>query len=316
MAAFDDAQVLDVVGPLEVFSRASRWLADTWGHKPAYVTEVAAAEAGPVRMSQGVQVIAAHAFRDVRTCDTLMVAGGRGTEAACRDEALLGWLKAMSGRVQRLASVCNGALILAAAGLLDGGRATTHWAYCDRLQAMAPGCTVERDAIFVQNGRIFTSAGVTTGLDLALELVERDWGKAASVATAQQLVVYRKRPGGQAQFSRFLEAEQRDDRFGALQLWILEHLGEDLPLERLARQAGLSPRHLTRRFKIEVGLTPASYVARLRLEEARRRIEAGALRLKEVARACGFGDEQNLRRAFRRQISVAPADYRERFGAS
>jgi len=179
---------------------------------------------------------------------------------------------------------------------------------------MAPGCTVERDAIFVESGHIFTSAGVTTGLDLALELLERDWGKATSVATAQQLVVYRKRPGGQAQFSRFLEAEQRDDRFGALQLWILEHLGEDLSLERLARQAGLSPRHLTRRFKGEVGLTPAAYVARLRLEEARRRIEAGTLRLKEVARACGFGDEQNLRRAFRRQISVAPADYRERFG--
>jgi transcriptional regulator GlxA family with amidase domain len=151
-------------------------------------------------------------------------------------------------------------------------------------------------------------------MDLALELVERDWGKAVAIAVAQHLVIYRKRPGGQAQFSRFLEAERREDRLGELQLWILEHIGEELPLERLAAEVGMSPRHLTRRFRAELGASPAAYVGRVRLEEARRRLESGAASLKDVARQCGLGDEQNLRRAFRRGMGVAPSDYRERFG--
>lgn len=161
---------------------------------------------------------------------------------------------------------------------------------------------------------LITSAGVTTGMDLALELVERDWGKATAVGVAQALVVYRKRPGGQGQFSRFLEAERRGDVFGQLQLWVLDHLHEALPLERLAAVAAMSPRNFSRRFRAEVGVTPAAYVAKLRLEEARRRLEAGAANLKEVARTCGFLDEQNLRRAFRRQLGVAPTEYRARFG--
>ena len=315
MFAYPDCQVLDVVGPLEVFSRTARWLADTWGHAtPAYRTEVVAAEAGPLRTSQGLELIAHRSFRQVQRCDTLMVAGGIGCDAAMRDPELLAWLVAMAGEVQRLASVCTGSLVLATAGLLDGRRATTHWASCDRLAAIAPDCTVEPDAIFVQDGRLFTSAGVTTGMDLALELVERDWGKAVAIAVAQQLVIYRKRPGGQAQFSRFLEAERREDRLAELQLWILEHVGEALPLERLAAEAGMSPRHLTRRFRAELGMAPAAYVGRVRLEEARRRLEGGAGSLKDVARQCGLGDEQNLRRAFRRSLGVAPRAYRERFG--
>ena len=216
--------------------------------------------------------------------------------------------------MQRIGSICTGSLVLAKAGLLDGRRATTHWGYVDELSALAPSCAVEPDAIFVQDGHMVTSAGVTTGMDMALELVEQDHGKAAAVGVAQALVIYRKRPGGQAQFSRFLEAERRDDRLGALQLWILDHMEEDLPLERLASAASMSPRHFSRRFKAELGVTPAAYVGRLRLEEARRRLESGASSLKDVARTCGFADEQNLRRAFRRHVGVAPREYRERFG--
>jgi len=313
--AFPDVQVLDVTGPLEVFSRTARWLRDT--HRTpslVYEIELIGLDAGPIRTSGGLEMTAPRSFRDVESCDTLLVAGGIGWEAAAGKPAVLDWLRTMAGRVERIGSICTGALVLAAAGLLDGRRATTHWAYCEQLGAMAPGCRVEPDAIYVQDGRLFTSAGVTTGMDMALEMVEQDHGKAVAVAVAQELVIYRKRPGGQAQFSRFLEAERREDRLGELQLWILDHLDEDLPLERLAAAAAMSPRHFSRRFKDELGVTPAAYVARVRLEEARRRLESGAHSLKDVARTCGFADEQNLRRAFRKHVGVAPSEYRERFG--
>lgn len=316
MLAFPDAQVLDIAGPLEVFARTSRWLADAGlSPAPAYEIELTAAAAGPLRTSGGLELNVARRFEAVEACDVLLVAGGIGWATAAADEPLLDWLRRTAPRAGRVGSICTGALVLAAAGLLRGRRATTHWAYCERLAELEPSCQVEPDAIFVRDGALYTSAGVTTGMDLALELVEQDWGKAVAVAVAQELVVYRKRPGGQAQFSRFLEAERRQDRLGELQLWILDHLDEDLPLERLARAAGLSPRHFSRRFRTELGVTPAAYVQRVRLEEARRRLESGVHSLKDVARACGFADEQNLRRAFRRQLGVAPSAYRERFGA-
>jgi len=313
--AFPDAQVLDVTGPLEVFARTSRWLSDTHREsEAAYGIELLGLSAGPVRTSGGLEVTAARSFREVEACDTLLVAGGIGWEAAANDPDALAWLRRMAERVERLGSICTGSLVLAAAGLLDARRATTHWSYCERLAAMAPGCRVDADAIFVQDGKLFTSAGVTTGMDMALELVEQDHGKAVAVAVAQELVIYRKRPGGQTQFSRFLEAERRQDRLGELQLWILDHLEQELPLDRLAATAAMSPRHFSRRFKAELGVTPAAYVARVRLEEARRRLESGAHSLKDVARTCGFADEQNLRRAFRKHVGVAPTEYRARFG--
>jgi len=316
MVAYPGAQVLDVVGPLEVFSRTERWLRDTYGgNVSAYATEMVAAVAGPVAMSQSLELVARRSWSEVEACDTLLVAGGVGVDGVHGDAELIAWVRRMARTTPRLGSVCTGALVLAAAGLLDGRRATTHWRSLDRLAEMAPACEVERDAIFVESGGVFTSAGVTAGIDLALELVERDHGKHVALAVAQELVVYRKRPGGQSQFSRFLEAERRGDRFGALQLWILDHLEEPLPLERLASEAGISPRHLTRRFKRELGVTPAAYVSRLRLEEARRRLEIGPANLKDVARGCGFADAQNLRRSFRRHIGVGPRAYRERFGA-
>jgi transcriptional regulator GlxA family with amidase domain len=315
LVGYPDAQILDITGPLEVFARSARWLSDRHlAPAGVYEIELVGLAPGPIRTSGGLDLAAARGFAEIETADTLLVAGGIGWEAAAREPGLLAWLRDMAPRVQRLGSICTGSLILAAAGLLDGRRATTHWAYFDDLARLAPRCTVDPDAIFVQDGHVVTSAGVTTGMDMALELVEQDHGKAVAVGVAQALVIYRKRPGGQAQFSRFLEAERRDDRLGELQLWILDHLEEDLPLDRLAAAAGMSARHFSRRFKGELGVTPAAYVGRLRLEEARRRLESGAHSLKDVARTCGFADEQNLRRAFRRHVGVAPREYRERFG--
>ena len=315
LVGFPDAQILDIVGPLEVFARTARWLSDRrLADGVAYTTELVGLTGGPIATSGGLELCARRSFRDVEAADTLLVAGGIGWEAAAADADLLAWLREMAPRVRRIGSICTGALVLAAAGLLAGRRATTHWGYVDDLARLAPDCEIAPDAIFVQDGALFTSAGVTTGMDMALELVEQDHGKAVAVGVAQALVIYRKRPGGQAQFSRFLEAEKREDRLGELQLWILDHLEEDLPLERLAHAAGMSARHFSRRFKHQMGATPAAYVGRLRLEEARRRLESGAASLKDVARTCGFADEQNLRRAFRRHMGVAPSEYRERFG--
>ena len=315
MLAYPGAQILDVTGPLEVFARTSRWLCDHGGHAiPPYSVEIIAARAGLVRMSSGLELVAHRAWRDVGDADTLLVAGGIGYAAAAADPQLLAWLRAQAARARRVGSICTGAMLLGAAGLLEGRRATTHWAYFDRLQASAPSCKVERDAIWVQDGAVWSSAGVTAGMDLALALVEADWGKAVALAVAQELVIYRKRPGGQGQFSRFLEAERRNDRTGELQLWILDHLDRDLSVSRLAEAAGMSERHLSRRFKSETGLSPADYVERVRVEEARRRLEAGSAHLKDLARQCGFADEQALRRAFRRRLGVLPSEYRERFG--
>lgn len=314
MLGFPQAQVLDVTGPLEVFARTTRWLAEHRGARhPAYTTEFVAARAGPVAMSNGLELIATRRYAQVRDADTLLVAGGIGWEAATKDRALLGWLAAEARRVPRLGSICNGALLLAAAGLLDGKPATTHWAYLDRLAAMAPRARIDRDALYVQAGNIYTSAGVTAGMDLSLALVEQDHGKAVALAVAQELVLFLKRPGGQSQFSRHLQAQKRDDLFGELELWMLENPRADLSVEGLARRMSMSPRHFARLFRARLGTSPGAYVRSLRVECARRRIGEGATRLKQVARESGFADEQSLRRSFQQQLGITPAAYRARF---
>jgi transcriptional regulator GlxA family with amidase domain len=314
MLGFPQAQVLDITGPLEVFARTARWLVEHRGLRhPPYGTELVAARAGPVAMSNGLRLVATRRFADVRDADTLLVAGGIGWEAAAKDRVLLDWLRTQAGRVQRLGSICNGAMLLAAAGLLDGRPATTHWAYLDRLATLAPKARIDRNALYVRAGNIYTSAGVTAGMDLALALVEQDHGKAVALAVAQELVLFLKRPGGQSQFSRHLQAQRRDDLFGELELWMLEHPGEDLSVAKLARRMNMSARHFARLFAARLGASPAAYVRRLRVEQARRRIEEGALRLKQVARDCGFGDEQALRRSFQAVVGITPAEYRQRF---
>lgn len=314
MLGFPRAQVLDIVGPLEVFSRTARWLTEHHAARvPAYAVEFVSARAGPVSMSNGLQLIAARRYADLGGVDTLLVAGGIGWEEAIRDRRMMAWLAAQAGRVQRLGSICNGAMLLAAAGLLDGRKATTHWAYLDRLAALAPKARLDCDALYVRSGNIYTSAGVTAGMDLALALVEEDHGKAVALAVAQELVLFLKRPGGQSQFSRHLQAQRRDDVFGELELWMLENAGADLSVGKLARRVNMSPRHFARLFGERIGESPGAYVRRLRVELARRRIEQGAARLKQVARDCGFADEQSLRRSFQAVVGITPAEYRQRF---
>jgi transcriptional regulator GlxA family with amidase domain len=316
MLGYPRAQILDITGPLEVFARTARWLHEHRGIQPAaYDVELVAARAGPLQTSGGLSVIATRRYLDVRRADTLLVCGGIGYREAMRDKVLIEWIRRQSTKVERLGSICTGALLLAAAGLLDEKSATTHWDYCDRLARMAPRTRVERDAIYVQSDGIYTSAGVTAGMDMALAMVEADWGKATALAIAQELVMYIKRPGGQSQFSRHISAQLRDDLFGDLELWIFDHLGDDLSVERLAERAGMSSRHFARLFTQRLGTTPAAYVRRVRVEEARRRIESGSTRLKHVARQCGFADEQRLRRAFRNVLGVTPIEYRSRFAS-
>lgn len=311
MLVYPDAQLLDIAGPLEVFARTARWLQARRGlATPAYSVELVAATAGPVATSSGIEVVARCGIDTAEAFDTLLVTGGIGYARACDDAAVLAWIAQRAREAPRLGSICTGALVLAAAGVLDGRAATTHWAYLDTLAKLAPDCDVDREAIYVRSGHVYTSAGVTAGIDLALGLVEQDWGKAVAVAVAQELVVYRRRTAAQAQLSRFLEAERRDDRFGQLQLWVLDHLEGDLPVERLAQAAAMSVRNFSRQFRVRMGETPAAFVLRLRVEEACRRLEAGPAPLKEIARQCGFADEQGLRRAFQRQLGMLPQDYR------
>ena len=313
MLAYDQAQSLDIFGPLEVFSRASRWLRDHRNlEAAAYEVEVVTTGGGPLVMSNGLAIMTTRAA-EVRSADTLLVTGGIGCHRAAEDRPLIDWLKATAPRVRRLGSVCTGSIVLAAAGLLRGQKATTHWAYLDKLQSLEPSCSVDRASIFVRSGNVITSAGVTAGMDMALALVEDDYDRSVAIHVAQELVMYLRRPGDQAQFSRHLAIELKDTPFASLELWVTENLGTDLSVRALAAEAGMSERHFIRRFTAEIGCPPAAWVRNLRIEAARRQLEQGAATLKEVARRCGFGDEQSMRRAFQARLGVTPSDYAARF---
>jgi transcriptional regulator GlxA family with amidase domain len=243
----------------------------------------------------------------------LLVAGGQGVEAAAANPELVDWLRQRAGQARRVASVCTGAFLLAAAGLLDGRRAVTHWKDCARLAKRFPAVRVEPDPIFVRDGRVWTSAGVTAGIDLALALVEEDLGRAMALAVARYMVVFLKRPGGQAQFSAALALQAADDKFGALHDWISRHLGDDLSLPVLAGQAGMSERSFSRHYAEAAGQTPARAIERLRVEAARRLLTESRTPVKRIAQRCGFGSEETMRRSFLRLLAVTPQDYRSRF---
>ncbi len=317
IAIFPGVQILDVTGPHEVFAAATRQLeASPGGSRAAgYALEVVAQRRGPVRAASGLELVATRAFRELRgPLDTLLVAGGEGTRAALGDRVLLAWLARQAPRARRLASVCTGAFLLAEAGLLAGRRATTHWGSCELLAARYPDVRVEPDPIFVRDGNVYTSAGVTAGMDLALALVEEDLGRAVALAVARRLVLFLKRPGGQSQFSAQLAAQlaQREP-LREIQSFILEHPGADLRVEALARRAGMSPRHFARVFARELRTTPARFVEGARVADARRRLEDGAAGVEAVAAACGFGSSETMRRAFLRTLRVGPQEYRRRF---
>ncbi|KUO06335.1 GlxA family transcriptional regulator [Streptomyces caeruleatus] len=306
LVLFDGVQSLDVTGPLEVFAGAEK-------HRPGtYRIRTASLDGGPVRASSGLTVVPDEALADVSDPHTLLVPGGEGTRAP-RPE-LVEWLRAHGPRAERLVSVCTGAILLAGAGLLDGRRATTHWAYCDKLARDHPEVQVDPDPIFVRDGRVATSAGVTSGIDLALALVEEDLGRDVALGIARHLVVFLRRPGNQAQFSAQLAAQTaRREPLREVQRWITEHPDTDLSVESLATRASLSPRHFARAFQAETGMTPGRYVDRVRLEHARRLLEDTTDGVEEISRASGYGTPEAMRRAFVKSLGAAPAEYRRRF---
>jgi transcriptional regulator GlxA family with amidase domain len=312
--AFPAVQLLDVTGPVQVFASANDFAAET-GTVPPYEVRIVAQGGQSVTASAGVAL----AMLPLPSCgsalDTLVIAGGAGVEAAASDPALVDWVRQRAKQARRVASVCTGAFLLAASGALDGKRAATHWSVCAEFARRFPAVRVETDPIFVRDGVVWTSAGVTAGIDLALALVEEDLGRAAALAVARYLVVFLKRPGGQAQFSAALTLQVADDRFGALHEWISGHLAEVISLPVLARQAGMSERSFSRRYAQATGMTPGRAVERLRLEAARRLLLETRLPVKRIAQRCGFGSEETMRRSFIRLLAVAPQDYRARFSS-
>jgi transcriptional regulator GlxA family with amidase domain len=248
--------------------------------------------------------------------DTLIVVGGPGVHEAAKDARLVEWLRRRAAAIGRVCSVCTGAFLLSATGLLARRRVATHWRACDALQAQHPELAVDKDNIFVRDGRFWTSAGVTAGIDMALALVQEDLGRDVAMAVARRLVVFLKRPGGQSQFSAPLSAQTADDgSFSSLHAWMAGHLDRDLRVEALAARLNMSPRHFARLYTDKTGTTPAKAVEAMRIETARRALEDSPAPLKAIAHRCGFGDEERLRRTFLRRLGVSPSQYRSRFAA-
>ena len=318
MVLFDEVQSLDVTGPLEVFTGANTWRTER-GHGSVYDIRTASLGGGMVRTSSGLRVAPDEDLREFPAPrrpgggpDLLIVPGGEGSRRA--DPELVGWLRAHGRQANRLVSVCTGAFLLAAAGLLDGRRVTTHWAYCSALAARYPAIRVDPVPIFIRDGNVATSAGVTAGIDLALALVEDDLGRDAALDIARHLVVFLRRPGNQAQFSAQLAGQLANrEPLRDVQQWIADHPAADLSVEALASQASLSPRQFARAFAAEVGVPPGRYVDRVRLETARRRLEDTADGVEQTARSCGYGTPEAMRRAFLRTLGVSPGEYRRRF---
>lgn len=300
---FPGFQLLDVAGPIAAFEVASRYC------PRAYSMRVVAAAPGIVPSSSGVGMPAA-AFGRTRPIDTLLIAGGDGTRTAMHCARTRRFVRSCGMQARRVASICSGTYFLAEAGLLDGRRATTHWGRAADLAAKYPAVTVEPDRIFVKDGSIWSSAGVTAGIDLALALIAEDLGEPVARLTAKQLVVYYRRPGGQSQFSELLELAPVSGRLGNLLDYVRTHLQETQSVEQLARRAAMSPRHFARVFRAETGITPAKAVERLRAEAARAALESGAGSIQRVAQQCGFGDPERLRRSLVRLYGAPPSAWK------
>ncbi|WP_293903810.1 GlxA family transcriptional regulator [Phenylobacterium sp.] len=296
LVIFPDFQLLDAAGPISAFEIAERY------RPGAYDLRVQAPGGGPVRSSAGV-ALTAEPLGD-GPFDTVMVAGGNGTRHMDALSEITDWLRRAPAR--RHASVCTGAFLLAEAGLLDARRATTHWASTERFARRYPKVRVDADRIFIRDGDVWTSAGITAGIDLSLALIEQDLGSDVARGVAQQLVVHQRRPGGQSQFSALVELGGRSGRFAELMDWMRAHLAQPLTVERLAEEAAMSPRNFARAFAAETGTTPAKAVERLRLEAARTELETGHAPIDRVAERAGFGDPERMRRAFLRAFGQPP----------
>jgi transcriptional regulator GlxA family with amidase domain len=298
-------QLLDVAGPLEVFSNVR-------GHDVVVVTTDGSTE---LKTNRGIYLSGTVPHESISgAIDTLIVAGGPGAESGNYEEAYLRWISDAARRSRRVASICTGAFVLAAAGLLDGRRAVTHWKFCARLAREYPKVRVLPDPIFLGDGPIYTSAGITSGIDLSLALVEEDHGHQTALAVARQMVMFLVRPGGQAQYSHMLSSQATTfEPLRELQVYMLENLRGDLSVETLAERIGMSPRHFSRVCQREINMTPGQLVNRLRVEAAQQMIDSSSLGLKEIANACGFGSVDSMRRIFQQALGITAAEYVQRF---
>lgn len=318
MVVYPDCEIVDVTGPMDVFCfanyalRLAGRIAET---DSVYSLSLIAEQAGPVRTASGMRLYADLAYEDVPDgIDTLMVTGAPFTVDSWRDEKLKRWLPSMAPRVRRMVSICTGAFVLAECGLLNHRKATTHWLFCEQMASQYRDVQILPDKIFVRDGNIYTSGGVTAGIDLALSLVEEDWGWEVAAGVARGMLIFMRRPGGQSQFSSYVfnEAKTRKD-FRELQAWIVSHPEEDLGVERLAERMAMSPRNFSRVFCQEIGLTPAKFVERVRLEAARNMMLRSDHPMESIASQCGFNNSEQMRRSFQRFLNVTPQEYRSNF---
>ncbi len=309
--------VLDVCGPADVFFYAKYWLLRHGRTcEPGYRCDLVAATPGPVRTTCGLELVATHAYSDLEDgLDSLVVAGGAEAERASEDPSLVECVRSVAPKARRVASVCTGAFILAAAGLLHQRRVTTHWLYSGLLASAYPTIDVDSSLLFARDGNIYSSGGITAGIDLALALVEEDLGREIAIAVARTMVVFPRRPGGQSQFSAYVTYRELGNRpdIQELQTWMLGHPGEDLSVQALADRMGMSPRNFARIFRNEIGETPAQFAERARADAARCKLEQSALPVETIAQECGFGNAERMRRTFQRLFNVSPHDYRARF---
>jgi transcriptional regulator GlxA family with amidase domain len=315
LLAYEQMNLLDLSGPLQALATASRLFSK--GGTPLYETIVASMDGGLVTTSSGLPIMTVPVSALERVgIDTLIVPGGSKDDAFHSPPELVQWIARRAPGVRRLCSVCTGAFLLAAAGQLDGREVATHWDWIARLRDLHPAIRINPDKIFIRDGSVWTSAGVSAGIDLTLALIEEDYGHQVAIATARQLVMFIKRSGGQSQFSVPLMAQaQSGGDFAQLHAWIAAHLPSPLTVERLAEQAGMAPRTFARAYAAKHGRTPAKTVEAMRMEAACRMLEETQLPLKTIAANTGHGDEQNLRRVFQRQLSISPTQYRSRFSA-
>lgn len=313
IVGFDDVQALDVTGPADTFAAASQIAG---GKTPVYEVVLLGLNKGRVRTQSGIHFYADATLSNAGLVDTIVIPGGKGirTDRAIRTR-IASWLRTAAPKARRVASVCTGVYALAEAGLLEGRTATTHWCYAADVRAKWNSIGINADAIFVKDGKYYTSAGITAGIDLCLAFVEEDCGQDVALKVARELVVYLKRSGGQLQYSQPLALQtQAKEHFGDIAGWIRGHLGENLTIESIAEHANLSPRHFTRKFKDLVGITPADFVEELRLDEARWLLVNAGDSIAKVAENVGYSSDDTFRRAFERRFGVAPTEYRERFG--
>jgi transcriptional regulator GlxA family with amidase domain len=312
--AFQGMGLLDLTGPLTVFWSASNFMQQQG--RQGYVRHTVSLDGGPVLTNEGVTIetlpIGQFAGLEI---DTIVIPGAFDMAPPLADRRLVDWIAAQAPRARRTASVCAGAFLLAEAGLLSGRRAVTHWAFCEKLRKRYESVTVEPDAIFIKDGPIWTSAGVSAGIDLSLALVQEDCGRDIAMQVARQLVIYMKRPGGQSQFSQLLRSQSLDSTsFEKLHLWISDNLSnEHLNVEMMAEKVGMSPRNFSRSYKAKTGRSPAKAVEIFRLEAARRLLEETDQGIDRIALRCGFGDEERMRTTFQRHLAISPRDYRQRF---